>query len=137
VADCCCSPLGPSTAPGAGDVSGPDVAVAGNLAVFADTTGKVIADGGPPPAATLKGVTAPVNLLVPAQDTAFIDFAIPGLTASHRIILNVNSDPTTSGIGIAGAWCTPGGNTVRVGFINAKPVAVTVSGFSLVYWATL
>lgn len=87
--------------------------------------------------APLVGVTSQVNLIVPAQDTAFQDFAIPGLTSLHRIIVNVNSDPTTSGIGIAGAWCTPGGDNVRVGFINAKSVAVTATGFSLVYWATL
>jgi Chaperone of endosialidase len=32
---------------GFGDVSGPEVAVAGEIAIFADTTGKLIADGGP------------------------------------------------------------------------------------------
>ena len=87
--------------------------------------------------APLAGVTGQVNLLVPAHDTAFQDFTILGLTASHRILLNVNNNPTTSGIGIAAAWCTPGGDNVRVWFSNSKAVAVTATGFSLIYWATL
>lgn len=40
---CCCSPFTP-TAPG--NVFGPASSVAGNLAIFADTSGKLLADSG-------------------------------------------------------------------------------------------
>jgi hypothetical protein len=43
MSECCCSPFTP-TAPG--NVFGPAESVAGNLAVFADTTGKLLADSG-------------------------------------------------------------------------------------------
>jgi hypothetical protein len=42
------TPSGGGPGGGSGDVVGPDVAVVGNLAVFASPDGKMIADGGPP-----------------------------------------------------------------------------------------
>lgn len=44
-----------AAAAGSGDVAGPGSAVSGHLATFADTTGKVIADGGAPPTGTNTG----------------------------------------------------------------------------------
>lgn len=45
MSDCCCSPFTPPT-PATGDVVGPASSVAGDLAVFADTSGKLLADSG-------------------------------------------------------------------------------------------
>lgn len=46
MSECCCSPFSPPTPPTPGDVFGPGSSVAGHVTVFADATGKLIADSG-------------------------------------------------------------------------------------------
>ena len=64
-------PLFGSPGMGSGDVVGPAGATAGNLAVFSGATGKVVADGGPVPAAyTPPTGTGWVHVTLGAQDAA-------------------------------------------------------------------
>lgn len=84
----------------------------------------------------MSGVTGQANKLVTRHSTAFQDFPIEGLTAQHRILLNVNNT-MPEGIGIAGAWCTSGNGNVRVWFSNTKDTDVVASGFALSWIAFL
>jgi hypothetical protein len=103
--------------------------------------GKFVAGGGvfagsiivPP---TLRGVTAAASVSVPANSTAFEDFAAPGMTSAHRAIVNVNNTLPV-GIAIAGVWPTPGPNNLRVWFMNNTGAPIVLGGFALSWWATL
>lgn len=86
--------------------------------------------------ATLQGVTGLVTVNVPAQSTAFQDFSVPGLTAQHRVLVNVNNG-TPAGLGIGAVWATTGGDNLRVWFINATAADIPGGSFSISYWATL
>jgi hypothetical protein len=104
------------------------------LASGSTFAGTIIVPGWPTP--TLQGVTGIASVNVPANTTAFEDFAALGVTSSHHAIVNVNNTLPT-GIAIAGVWCTPGGDNLRVYFANLTAAPIALGGFSLVWWATL
>lgn len=87
-------------------------------------------------AGQLRGVTGIPSVAVPAQSTATEDFAAPGLTAQHRVLVNVNNN-MNAGLGIVGVWPLPGGDSFRVTFMNATAAVINPAGFSLTYVATL
>lgn len=87
-------------------------------------------------AGQLRGVTGIPSVAVPAQSTATEDFAAPGLTPQHRVLVNVNNN-MNAGLGIVGVWPLPGGDSFRVTFMNATAAVINPAGFSLSYWATL
>ncbi len=65
----------PASAGGSGDVTGPGSATSGHVAVFSGSTGKIIADGGALPTATiggyLGGATVDLNEGTAAKQTIY------------------------------------------------------------------
>lgn len=96
MSECCCSPFSPPTPPTPGDVFGPASSIAGNLAVFADTSGKLIADSGESVASLgrLEIVTeaGATRTLTAADAGAYIRF-----TNAGGCVVTVNNGVFTAG----------------------------------------
>jgi hypothetical protein len=96
LSDCCCSPFSPPVVPTPGDVFGPASAVAGNLAVFADTTGKLLADSGESVASLGR-----LEIVTEAGATRTLTAADAGAyircTAAGGCVITVNNGVFTAG----------------------------------------
>lgn len=105
---------------GSGDVVGPASSVAGNVAVFADATGKLLADGGVAPVTAIQAILAATQTNNSNTVPSTLDghtWTIPaGYAMSLDSILVATSAATTTGIGHGGQVVIPSGvsGTVRV-----------------------
>lgn len=125
------------SAGGSGDVVGPGSSVAGNVAVFADASGKVLADGGRPPVlpvqAMLTATVANSSSTTPTTLTGHTWTIPAGKALCLDSLLVCTAAATTTGIGHGGQIVIPGGvtGTLRCAWLAYTNLASTAAATGL------
>lgn len=108
---------------GSGDVSGPGSSTAGHFAVFADTTGKVIADAGGGP-----GALAFLNNITASLVTNFMSTVLADVTALLVAGTNVSITPVGSTLVLAASGGSGGGDVSSTTGVALNGELVLFSG---------
>lgn len=127
------NPIVSAVGEGLGDVTGPDSSGAGNIAVFGDTSGNIIADSGVSTADLDKlsdiTVTGPVDLDVIDEKVGFLTVTQPvDLDAMEARVNQLDAAVILKGTWDASAGTFPGGGTAQAGESWIVSVTGTVGG---------